>query len=78
MLGLDPFYIANEGKLCAFVPEGLASQVLIAMRKHPLGVNAAIIGRVTEELGHRVYLNTVVGGKRIVDMPSGILLPRIC
>ena len=78
MLGLDPLYIANEGKLCAFVPEAQAEQVLVAMRKNPLGTNAAIIGRVTEEPGNKVYLNTVVGGKRLVDMPSGILLPRIC
>lgn len=78
MLGLDPLYIANEGKLCAFVPEAQAEQVLLAMRSHPLGVNAAVIGRVTEELGKKVYMNTVVGGKKLVDMPSGILLPRIC
>jgi hydrogenase expression/formation protein HypE len=78
MLGLDPLYIANEGKICAFVPEAQAEQVLAAMRSHPLGRNAAIIGRVTEEAGSKVYLNTVVGGKRLVDMPSGILLPRIC
>ncbi|ODA39844.1 hydrogenase expression/formation protein HypE [Desulfosporosinus sp. BG] len=78
MLGLDPLYIANEGKFCAFVPEAQAEQVLSAMRKHPLGTNAVIIGRVTEELGKKVYLNTVVGGKRIVDMPSGLQLPRIC
>ncbi|KGK85914.1 carbamoyl dehydratase HypE [Desulfosporosinus sp. HMP52] len=78
MLGFDPLYIANEGKLCAFVPEAQAEQVLSAMRTHPLGTNAAIIGRVTEEMGKRVYMKTVVGGKRLVDMPSGILLPRIC
>ena len=78
MLGLDPLYIANEGKLCAFVPEAYAQKVLGAMRKHPLGTNAAIIGKVTEETGQRVYLNTIVGGKRLVDMPSGIQLPRIC
>lgn len=78
MLGLDPLYIANEGKLCAFVPEEQAEQVLLAMRKHPLGTNAAIVGKVTEEPGNKVYLNTVAGGKRLVDMPSGILLPRIC
>ncbi|MBU3188796.1 hydrogenase expression/formation protein HypE [Clostridium bowmanii] len=78
MLGLDPLYIANEGKLCAFVPEAYAQKVLGAMRKHPLGTNAAIIGKVTEEIGQRVYLNTIVGGKRLVDMPSGIQLPRIC
>jgi len=78
MLGLDPLYIANEGKLCAFVPEAYAEKVLSAMRKHPLGFEAVIIGKVTEELGQKVYLNTVVGGKRLVDMPSGIQLPRIC
>jgi len=78
MLGLDPLYIANEGKLCAFVPEAYADKVLKAMRKHPLGCEAVIIGKVTPELGQKVYLNTVVGGKRLVDMPSGIQLPRIC
>ena len=78
MLGLDPLYIANEGKLCAFVPEAYAEKVLNAMLKHPLGSESAIIGKVTQELGHKVYLNTVVGGKRLVDMPSGIQLPRIC
>ncbi|MBZ9634441.1 hydrogenase expression/formation protein HypE [Clostridium sp. FP1] len=78
MLGLDPLYIANEGKLCAFVPGGYAEKVLSVMRKHPLGTDAVIIGKVTQELGQKVYLNTVVGGKRLVDMPSGIQLPRIC
>jgi len=78
MLGLDPLYIANEGKLCAFVPEAYAKKVLNAMQNHPLGSEAAIIGKVTGELGQKVYLNTVVGGKRLVDMPSGIQLPRIC
>ncbi|MBZ9623054.1 hydrogenase expression/formation protein HypE [Clostridium sp. FP2] len=78
MLGLDPLYIANEGKLCAFVPGAYAEKVLSVMRKHPLGTDAVIIGKVTQELGQKVYLNTVVGGKRLVDMPSGIQLPRIC
>jgi hydrogenase expression/formation protein HypE len=77
-LGLDPLYIANEGKLCAFVPEGHATKVLEAMRKHPLGVNSAIIGKVIEDDRNRVYIDTVVGGQRIVDMPSGQQLPRIC
>jgi len=78
MLGLDPLYIANEGKLCAFIPKEYAEKVLDAMKRHPLGAEAKIIGCVTEELGKKVYLNTVVGGKRLVDMPSGIQLPRIC
>ena len=78
MLGLDPLYIANEGKLCAFVPEAYAEVVLNAIKKHPLGSEAVIIGKVTDEIGKKVYLNTVVGGKRLVDTPSGIQLPRIC
>ncbi|KZL89698.1 hydrogenase expression/formation protein HypE [Clostridium magnum] len=78
LLGLDPLYIANEGKLCCFVPENYAAEVLEAMRKHPLGSNAAIIGRVVEKVSQKVYLKTIIGGKRIVDMPSGQQLPRIC
>lgn len=78
LLGLDPLYIANEGKLCCFVPENHAAEVLEAMRKHPLGSNAAIIGRVVEQVPQKVYLKTIIGGKRIVDMPSGQQLPRIC
>ena len=78
LLGLDPLYVANEGKLCCFVPEAYASYVLEAMRKHSLGVNAAIIGKVVEQSSQKVYLKTIIGGKRIVDMPSGEQLPRIC
>lgn len=78
LLGLDPLYIANEGKLCCFVPEEYATQVLEQMKKHPLGSNAAIIGRVVEQVSQKVYLKTIIGGKRIVDMPSGQQLPRIC
>ena len=77
-LGLDPLYIANEGKICAFVPEEHAAEVLEAMKKHPLGINSSIIGRVVEDSSNRVYIDTVVGGQRIVDMPSGQQLPRIC
>lgn len=78
LLGLDPLYIANEGKLCCFVPEVYANQALEQMKKHPLGTNAAIIGRVLEPVSQKVYLKTIIGGKRIVDMPSGEQLPRIC
>ncbi len=78
LLGLDPLYIANEGKLCAFVPEKYADKVLSAIKKHPLGINVAIIGKVVEENRHKVYLNTSIGGTRIVNMPSGEQLPRIC
>jgi len=78
LLGLDPLYIANEGKLCCFVPENYAAEVLETIKKHPMGSNAAIIGRVVEQGSHKVYLKTIIGGKRIVDMPSGQQLPRIC
>lgn len=77
-LGLDPLYIANEGKICAFVSEEHAAEVLEAMKKHHLGINSSIIGRVVEDSSNRVYIDTVVGGQRIVDMPSGQQLPRIC
>lgn len=78
LLGLDPLYIANEGKLCAFVPEQYADKVLDAMRNHPLGVNSSIIGKVVEGNNNKVYIDTIVGGQRIIDMPSGQQLPRIC
>lgn len=78
LLGLDPLYIANEGKLCAFVPEKYAEDVLKAMKKHPLGINSAIIGKVINYSSNKVYIDTIVGGKRIVDMPSEQQLPRIC
>lgn len=78
-LGLEPLYIANEGKLCAFVPEKYAEEVLKVMKRHPLGTNSTIIGKVFEDSSNKkVYIDTIVGGKRIVDMPSGQQLPRIC
>lgn len=78
LLGLEPLYIANEGKLCAFVPEEYAEEVLESMKNHPLGINSAIIGKVVEDSNSKVYIDTIVGGQRIVDMPSGQQLPRIC
>ncbi|KHD37450.1 carbamoyl dehydratase HypE [Clostridium acetobutylicum] len=78
LLGLDPLYIANEGKLCCFVPKEYALNVIKEMKKNVLGKNAAIIGKVVEETHYKVYLKTVVGGKRIVEMPSGEQFPRIC
>lgn len=77
-LGLDPLYIANEGKLCVFVPEKYGEKVLEVMKGHPLGVNSKIIGKVIEDEKNKVYIDTVIGGQRIVDMPSGEQLPRIC
>jgi len=78
MLGLDPFYIANEGKLVAFIPEAQAEKVLDVMRKNEYGKEAAIIGHVTEEHPGMVVAKTVIGSSRVVDLPAGELLPRIC
>ena len=78
MLGLDPFYIANEGKLVAFVPAEDAEAVLDAMRKNEYGKNAAIIGRVVESHPGMVVAKTAIGSSRVVDLPAGELLPRIC
>jgi hydrogenase expression/formation protein HypE len=78
MLGLDPLYVANEGKLIAVVPPGEADVVLAAMRSHPLGRDAAIIGRVVAEHPGMVLLRSRVGGERVVTMLSGEQLPRIC
>jgi hydrogenase expression/formation protein HypE len=78
ILGLDPLLVANEGKLVAFVPEKNADQILAAMRQHPLGREANLIGRVTEEHADFVILRTPVGGDRVLDLPFGEALPRIC
>lgn len=78
MLGLDPFYIANEGKLVAIVPQETAENVLAAMCAHEYGKNAAIIGRVVGEHPGLVTAKTSIGGMRVVDVPAGELLPRIC
>ena len=77
-LGLDPLYVANEGKLVAICAANDAEKLLAAMRAHPLGVNAAIIGAVHEDVHHFVQMTTSFGGKRIVDWLSGEQLPRIC
>ncbi len=78
MLGLDPFYVANEGKLAAIVPEEMAEAVLLAMRQHEYGRDAAIIGKVIAEHPGLVTAKTAIGGMRVVDVPAGELLPRIC
>lgn len=78
MLGLDPLYIANEGKLVAILPEEMAEKVLAAMRGHEYGKDAAIIGRVVSEHPGLVTAKTSIGGMRVVDLPAGELLPRIC
>jgi hydrogenase expression/formation protein HypE len=78
MLGLDPLYVANEGKLMAVVPAEDASRVLQAMRAHPLGENAALIGEVVDDNPGMVIMRSVVGGERVVTMLAGEQLPRIC
>ena len=78
MLGLDPFYIANEGKLVAFVPKAQAEEILAVMQKNEYGKEAAIIGHVTEEHPGMVVAKTAIGSSRVVDLPAGELLPRIC
>jgi hydrogenase expression/formation protein HypE len=78
ILGLDPLFVANEGKLVAFVPEESSDRVLEAMRAHPLGRSAARIGRVTEAHPGFVILKTPIGGDRVLDLPFGEALPRIC
>ncbi|HVV00199.1 MAG TPA: hydrogenase expression/formation protein HypE [Verrucomicrobiae bacterium] len=78
MLGFDPLYVANEGKLIAIVPGDEADTVLDAMRRHPLGANAAIIGEASGASPGVVTMKTRVGGTRVVDMLPGEQLPRIC
>lgn len=78
ILGLDPLYVANEGKLIAFVPPGEAEAVLRAMRFHPYGRDAVIVGEVVAQHPGTVVMKSTIGGSRVVDMLSGEQLPRIC
>ena len=78
ILGLDPLYVANEGKLIAVVPPDEVEAALAAMRSHPLGKEAAVIGEVVSDHPGFVTMKTRVGGTRVVDMLSGEQLPRIC
>ncbi|WP_445519015.1 hydrogenase expression/formation protein HypE [Streptomyces sp. NEAU-174] len=78
LLGLDPMYVANEGRLVAFVPRTHADAVLDAMRAHPRGREAAVIGECVAEHPGMVVARTGLGGTRIVDLPLGEQLPRIC
>jgi hydrogenase expression/formation protein HypE len=78
ILGLDPLYLANEGKLVAVVPGEAADAVLAAMRAHPAGREAAIVGEVIAAPAGSVILSTAFGGDRVVDMLAGEQLPRIC
>lgn len=78
ILGLDPLYVANEGKLLAIVAREAAGELLEAMRAHPLGREAAIIGTVVDAHPGTVVLRSSIGGERVVDLLSGEQLPRIC
>ncbi len=78
LLGLDPLYVANEGKLVAVSPPEHAARLCAAMRRHPLGGNAAVIGEVEADPHHFVRMRTAFGGNRVVDWLSGDQLPRIC
>jgi len=78
MLGFDPLYVANEGKLVAIIPDEDADKVLKAMRENRYGKGAAIIGEVRAEHPGRVVMKTCLGASRIIDMLVGDILPRIC
>jgi hydrogenase expression/formation protein HypE len=78
LLGLDPLHIANEGKLIAICAAEDADRLLAAMRDHPQGRQAALIGKVVKDLNHFVQMKTRFGGRRMVDWLSGEQLPRIC
>jgi hydrogenase expression/formation protein HypE len=78
MLGFDPLYVANEGKLIVIVPAAEAEAALAAMRRHPYGADAARIGQVQADPPRRVLLRTLIGGTRILDVLAGEMLPRIC
>jgi len=78
LLGFDPLYVANEGKLVAIVAPSDAEKVLAKMKRNQYGAEAAIIGEVTDEHKGKVIMKTRLGASRIVDMLSGELLPRIC
>lgn len=78
LLGLDPLYVANEGKLLAICAPQHATALLAAMRAHPQGAEAALIGEVVEDANAFVQMTTVFGGERMVDWLSGEQLPRIC
>ncbi len=78
MLGFDPLFLANEGKVLFVVGKVEAEKVLNILRTDPLGMDSSIIGEIVPDKGNQVILNTMVGGSRILDMPSGMQLPRIC
>jgi hydrogenase expression/formation protein HypE len=78
MLGLDPLYMANEGKMVVIVDPAEAGRALEALKAHDYGRDACIIGEVTAGQAGRVYIETIAGGSRILDMLQREQLPRIC
>ena len=78
ILGFDPLFLANEGKMALFCPEAEAGKVLAAMHAHEYGGQARVIGKVARKHRGRLILATLIGGKREVDLPTGELVPRIC
>ncbi len=78
ILGMDPLFVANEGKMLAVVAPDQAEEALAIMRRHPLGREAAIIGEVTQASPGKVFMKTAMGGLRAIDMLAGEQLPRIC
>ncbi|OFY65978.1 MAG: hydrogenase expression/formation protein HypE [Bacteroidetes bacterium RBG_13_43_22] len=78
MLGFDPLYLANEGKVLIVAEAGSEKEILGILKHDPLGKESSVIGEITEEYEKMVVLKTAAGGSRILDMPSGVQLPRIC
>ena len=78
ILGLDPLFIANEGKLVVIVDKNDADNVLSIMKKNPVGENSVLLGEVINDGKNKLYLKTNIGGKRIINMPEGEILVRIC
>lgn len=78
LLGFDPLYIANEGKFIVIAAEKLSQKILEKMKQHKYGKNAAVIGRVLKDPAGRVLMRTAIGSTRVIDFPSGEMLPRIC
>ncbi len=78
MLGLDPLHVANEGRFVAFVAARDSERALEILRRHAVSANAAVIGKVVEKSAPLVTIKSAIGANRILDMPSGEQLPRIC
>lgn len=78
VFGFDPLYLANEGKVVMVVDGSMADDVVKALKKHPLGKQTAVIGEIVNDHPQKVLLNTAIGGRRILDMLAGEMLPRIC